>query len=91
MQSVGNRVGATEPFLMRMAHGAPVRRANISRNGVAGLRTKRDEHVGVYGDRPSEEQTIRVCKRFYVALILSRLVQVRGVLSLILDLFLHDW
>ncbi|XP_050938206.1 helicase and polymerase-containing protein TEBICHI isoform X2 [Cucumis melo] len=74
-QSVGNRVGVTEPFLMRMAHGAPVRRANISRNGVAGSRTKRDEHMGMYGDRPSEEQTIRVCKRFYVALILSRLVQ----------------
>ncbi|CAK9312933.1 unnamed protein product [Citrullus colocynthis] len=74
-QSVGNRVGVTEPFLMRMAHGAPIRRANISRNGVVGLHTKRDEHGCMYEDRPSEEQTIRVCKRFYVALILSRLVQ----------------
>ncbi|XP_022996478.1 helicase and polymerase-containing protein TEBICHI isoform X2 [Cucurbita maxima] len=74
-QSVGNRVGVTEPFLMHMAHGAPVRRANLSRNGVKGLHTKRDEHGCMYGDRPSEEQTIRVCKRFYVALILSRLVQ----------------
>lgn len=81
MQSVGNRVGVTEPFLMRMAHGAPIRRANISRNGVVGLRTKRDEHGCMYDDRPSEEQTIRVCKRFYVALILSRLVQVCGCVA----------
>lgn len=76
VQSVGNRVGVAEPFLMRIAHGAPVRRANISRNGVKCLRTKRDENGCMYDDRPSEEQTIRVCKRFYVALILSRLVQV---------------
>ncbi|XP_022131667.1 helicase and polymerase-containing protein TEBICHI isoform X3 [Momordica charantia] len=74
-QSVGNRVGVTEPFLMRMAHGAPVQRANITRNGVKSLRTKRDEHGSMYDVRPSEEQTIRVCKRFYVALILARLVQ----------------
>lgn len=76
VQSVGNRVGVTEPFLMHTAHGAPVRRANIPRNGVKGLRTKGNEHGCLYDDKPSEEQTLRVCKRFYVALILSRLVQV---------------
>nr|POE48267.1 helicase and polymerase-containing protein tebichi [Quercus suber] len=50
-QSVGNRVGVVEPFLMRMAHGAPLR---ISKQS---------------------SELLRVCKRFYVALILSRLVQ----------------
>ncbi|XP_059445323.1 helicase and polymerase-containing protein TEBICHI-like [Corylus avellana] len=46
-QSVGNRVGVVESFLMRKAYGASM----------------------------CNDQTLRVCKRFYVALILSRLVQ----------------
>ncbi|XP_059641680.1 helicase and polymerase-containing protein TEBICHI isoform X1 [Cornus florida] len=69
-QSVGNRVGVIEPFLMRMAHGAPMRTKNRSRDNVKGLQGRFSDHSML-----SDEQTLRVCKRFYVALILSRLVQ----------------
>jgi DNA polymerase theta len=60
MQSVGNRVGLVEQFLMRMARGAPMCTSNQSRSSTM----------------MSDDQTLRVCKRFNVALILSRLVQV---------------
>lgn len=73
VQSVGNRVGVVEPFLMRMAHGAPMRTANRSRDNTKGLMGR----VGMTNHNMlSDEQTLRMCKRFYVALILSRLVQV---------------
>ncbi|XP_078170110.1 helicase and polymerase-containing protein TEBICHI-like [Carex rostrata] len=49
-QLVGNRVGVSEPYLMRKASGMPI-------------------------SMPSKEVTHRVSKRFYVALMLSRLVQ----------------
>lgn len=66
-----------EPFLMRMAHGAPIRSSSRSRNVSKGLHAKCDYKHGITNSSMlSEEQTIRVCKRFYVALILSRLVQV---------------
>ncbi|XP_019052387.1 PREDICTED: helicase and polymerase-containing protein TEBICHI isoform X2 [Nelumbo nucifera] len=65
-QSVGNRVGVVEPFLMRMAHGAPLHISNKSRENRKG------PHCS---NMLSDEQVLRVCKRFYVALILSRLVQ----------------
>ncbi|KNA12473.1 hypothetical protein SOVF_125610 [Spinacia oleracea] len=75
-QSVGNRVGVIEPFLMRMAHGAPVRTANHSRNDIKGLHSRIDSLLGVSKSNTlSNEQSLRVCRRFYVALILSRLVQ----------------
>lgn len=71
-QSVGNRVGVVEPFLMRMAHGAPMRTANRSKDNTKGLMGR----VGMTNhNMVSDEQTLRMCKRFYVALILSRLVQ----------------
>ncbi|XP_024986361.1 helicase and polymerase-containing protein TEBICHI [Cynara cardunculus var. scolymus] len=67
-QSVGNRVGVQEPFLMRMAHGAPIRTSERSRHVIKGLGVSTN---GILTD----DQMLRVCKRFYVALILSRLVQ----------------
>lgn len=75
-QSVGNRVGVVEPFLMRMAHGAPLRTASLSRNNIKGLHGHIDSQLGVSKSHAlTEEQSLRVCRRFYVALILSRLVQ----------------
>lgn len=77
MQSVGNRVGVTEPFLMRMAHGAPMRPSNSSRENMKGLHGKYGTRLGITDNTLlSNDQALRVCKRFYVALILSRLVQV---------------
>ncbi|KAG8375552.1 hypothetical protein BUALT_Bualt10G0111900 [Buddleja alternifolia] len=75
-QSVGNRVGVQEPFLMHMAHGAPFRGSLRSRNNSKGFQGNFDQKIGMptHGIL-SEEQMLRVCKRFYVALILSRLVQ----------------
>ncbi|KAK6249105.1 hypothetical protein QUC31_020670 [Theobroma cacao] len=75
-QSVGYRVGVAEPFLMRMAHGAPIHISNGLRDGWKRLRGKFENHLGISNNtKLSDEQTLRVCKRFYVALILSRLVQ----------------
>ncbi|KAJ1257461.1 hypothetical protein BS78_K017400 [Paspalum vaginatum] len=71
-QSVGNRVGVVEAFLMHMAHGA----ANIVRG-----RPHRDTRllnklqVQTSGNSLINEHTLRVSKRFYVALMLSRLAQ----------------
>lgn len=80
LQSVGNRVGVTEPFLMRMAHGTPICTSNKSRENTKRLHSKRGNQVGISnGTINSDDQTLRVCKRFYVALILSRLVQVHLV------------
>lgn len=77
LQSVGNRVGVTEPFLMHMAHGAPVRTSYKSRDNTRWLHNKRGNQVGISnGTVNSDDQTLRVCRRFYVALILSLLVQV---------------
>ncbi|KAL7596490.1 hypothetical protein Lser_V15G27853 [Lactuca serriola] len=67
-QSVGNRVGVKEPFLMRMAHGAPTRTSDRSRRDVKGLGVSTNNTL-------TDDQMLRVSKRFYVALILSRLVQ----------------
>ncbi|XP_019189918.1 PREDICTED: helicase and polymerase-containing protein TEBICHI isoform X1 [Ipomoea nil] len=76
-QSVGNRVGVQEPFLMRMAHGAaPVRSFNRSREGNKGLQVKLECKSGVSNHSVlSDEQVLRVSRRFFVALILTRLVQ----------------
>ena len=77
MQSVGNRVGVVEPFLMRMAHGAPMRTSNRSRDSMKGLHGKCENQHGISNNTMlSDDQKLRVCKRFNVALILSRLVQV---------------
>ncbi|MFS8003152.1 putative DNA-directed DNA polymerase [Helianthus anomalus] len=67
-QSVGNRVGVQEPFLMRMAHGAPIRSSERSRHDLKGLGVSTNGML-------TNDQMLRVCKRFYVALILSKLVQ----------------
>ncbi|EEC69123.1 hypothetical protein OsI_38041 [Oryza sativa Indica Group] len=71
-QSVGNRVGVIEPFLMHMAHGAamPVR----GKPQRAGIRN-RSPTRGSGGNALINEQALRVSKRFYVALMLSRLAQ----------------
>lgn len=72
LQSVGNRVGVTEPFLMRMAHGVPMgsNKSRWSNN------KRQNQHGMSSGIVNSDDQTLRVCKRFYVALILLLLVQV---------------
>ncbi|XAR70897.1 DNA-directed DNA polymerase [Bertholletia excelsa] len=75
-QSVGNRVGVLEPFLMRMAHGAPMRTSSRLGDNKKALHGGFNHKVGMKNHNMlSDEQTLRVCKRFYVALILSRLVQ----------------
>ncbi|KAM3282203.1 helicase and polymerase-containing protein TEBICHI isoform X2 [Capsicum chacoense] len=73
-QSVGNRVGVQEPFLMRMAHGAPVRTSYGSKAGTKGLQGKLDKR-SLNDHMLSDEHMLRICRRFFVALILSRLVQ----------------
>lgn len=74
MQSVGNRVGVIEPFLMHMAHGAtmPVR-GRPQRNTTA---HNKPPVQSSGGNSLVNDQTLRVSKRFYVALMLSRLAQV---------------
>ncbi|KAF5955661.1 hypothetical protein HYC85_008517 [Camellia sinensis] len=75
-QSDGKQVRVLEPFLIRMAHGAPLRTSNRSRDNAKGLLGRSDCRVGMANQSMlSDEQTLRVCKRFYVAIILSRLVQ----------------
>ncbi|XP_051137227.1 helicase and polymerase-containing protein TEBICHI [Andrographis paniculata] len=75
-KSVGNRVGVQEPFLMRMAHGAPLRTSHKSREKAKGFQGGSDQRVQMSNHGIlSDDQMLRVCKRFYVALILSRLVQ----------------
>ncbi|XP_057957397.1 helicase and polymerase-containing protein TEBICHI isoform X2 [Malania oleifera] len=75
-QSVGNRVGVVEPFLMRMAHGAPLCSSNRSGDNKRGFLNRLDNRHRITNNiMLSIEHSIRVCKRFYVALILSRLVQ----------------
>lgn len=76
MQSVGNRVGVVEPFLMRMAHGAPMRSSNLPRDMKRLQGIHENKFVVTNSSNLSDDQMRRVCKRFYVALILSRLVQV---------------
>lgn len=73
-QSVGNRAGVQEPFLMRMAHGAPVRASYRSKAGTKGLQGKLDNR-SLNDHMLSDENMLRICRRFFVALILSRLVQ----------------
>ncbi|KAJ4950046.1 hypothetical protein NE237_026878 [Protea cynaroides] len=74
-QSVGNRVGVVEPFLMRMAHGAPINTLNRSRDKKGIHNRSRSGLIANNNSMLSDEQKLRVCKRFNVALILSRLVQ----------------
>ncbi|EOA15743.1 hypothetical protein CARUB_v10006788mg [Capsella rubella] len=79
-QSVGNRVGVVEPFLMRMAHGATVRTRNRPHDVNKNLRGEFDNRHGSTSMKTlSDEQMLRVCKRFFVALILSKLVQEASV------------
>ncbi|CAH2077166.1 unnamed protein product [Thlaspi arvense] len=79
-QSVGNRVGVVEPFLMRMAHGATVRTLNKPQDAKKSLRGEYDNRHGSTSTKMlSDEQMLRVCKRFFVALILSKLVQEASV------------
>ncbi|GJM87561.1 hypothetical protein PR202_ga03528 [Eleusine coracana subsp. coracana] len=72
-QSVGNRVGVIEPFLMHMAHGATMpARGRPQRNTTA---HNKPPAQGSGGNFLINEHTLRVSKRFYVALMLSRLAQ----------------
>ncbi|XP_042440198.1 helicase and polymerase-containing protein TEBICHI-like [Zingiber officinale] len=75
-QSVGDRVGVTEPFLMRMAHGASFPAQNRTRGKKSAFSEKlRTRNVVSDNSLSSDERTLRVSRRFYVALMLSRLVQ----------------
>ncbi|XP_020246250.1 helicase and polymerase-containing protein TEBICHI isoform X2 [Asparagus officinalis] len=75
-QSVGNRVGVAEPFLMRMAHGAPPLAKARLRGKKSGLGDNLQNRITANDNAYiGNEQTLRVCRRFYVALMLSRLVQ----------------
>ncbi|XP_068648888.1 helicase and polymerase-containing protein TEBICHI isoform X2 [Aristolochia californica] len=81
-QAVGNRVGILEPFLMRMAHGATVHIHQQSKGFKNVLNGRSHDQTLANGSRVlSDEQMLRVCKRFYVSLILSRLVQEVSVLD----------
>ena len=73
-----------EAFLLRMAHGAPIlqhRNGGRSRGGKGAkgkvsplIQKSRWKSPG--GAQLPVDQLLRICKRFYVALILSYLVQV---------------
>ncbi|XP_018451900.2 helicase and polymerase-containing protein TEBICHI isoform X2 [Raphanus sativus] len=79
-QSVGNRVGVVEPFLMRMAHGATVRTLKKPQDVKKNLRGEcNNRHGSTSSKILSDEEMLRVCKRFFVALILSKLVQEASV------------
>ncbi|RID50585.1 hypothetical protein BRARA_H01306 [Brassica rapa] len=79
-QSVGNRVGVVEPFLMRMAHGATVRTLKKPQDVNKKLRGEyNNRHGSTSSKMLSDEEMLRVCKRFFVALILSKLVQEASV------------
>ncbi|XP_073390265.1 helicase and polymerase-containing protein TEBICHI isoform X3 [Physcomitrium patens] len=82
-QAVGNRVGVVEPFLMRMAHGVPLlqqggngrpRGGKISKAKISPPFQKHKWNSSGAAPLPVE-QMLRVCKRFYVSLMLSKLVQ----------------
>lgn len=63
---------------MRMAHGAPMRTSNRSRDNRKAFQGRSEVRIQMSSHGMlSDEQMLRVCKRFYVALILSRLVQVK--------------
>lgn len=77
LQSVGNHVGVAEPFLMRMAHGAPMPVSDKTREKSTTLhRRMQSKGASASSNCSSEIQILRVSKRFYVSLMLSRLVQV---------------
>ncbi|CAN6470815.1 unnamed protein product [Victoria cruziana] len=70
-QSVANRIGVTEPFLMRMAHGAHVH-TNVKYGGNGKVQVNFRGNTSIM---MSDKQILRVSRRFYVALILCKLVQ----------------
>ncbi|XP_047322143.1 helicase and polymerase-containing protein TEBICHI [Impatiens glandulifera] len=74
-QSVGNRVGVMEPFLMHRAHGAPMQTSKRSKENKDGSIGSNCQTRSTNPSLLSNEQTNRVCRRFYIGLILSRLVQ----------------
>lgn len=83
-QSVAVRVGVNEPFLMRMAHGGSMGSASKTK-GIPKSPPKRGitspgSHgivEGKFSGRHKSVDVLRVCRRFYVALMLFKLVQVR--------------
>jgi DNA polymerase theta len=85
LQTVGTRVGVLEPFLMRMAHGGST--GSISRlrgsfrspqKGGVSSPALHGTTEGKFTGRIQTVDTLRICRRFYVALMLSKLVQVRA-------------
>lgn len=79
-----------EPFLMRMAHGATVRTLNKPQDVKNSLRGEYDNRHGSTSTKMlSDEQMLRVCKRFFVALILSKLVQVPPLLLFLFLVFFY--
>lgn len=75
---------------MRMAHGAPSRVMQRSRDTGKSLQGKHDHKLGILAHGMlSDEQMLRVSRRFYVALILSRLVQVNSFHAFKLSTMFH--
>ncbi|XP_073012513.1 helicase and polymerase-containing protein TEBICHI isoform X1 [Typha latifolia] len=75
-QSVGNRIGVMEPFLMHMAHGVPLPVQGKLQRKSSGLHNRlQTQSVAISNGAIFNDQALRVSKRFYVALMLSRLVQ----------------
>lgn len=84
-------MGVLEPFLLRMAHGGPLMQQRSGGRARSGKASKgkvspvqKSRWNSPNGVQLSVEQMIRVCKRFYVALMLSKLVQVSEPLGSIL-------
>ncbi|KAH7283331.1 hypothetical protein KP509_34G001800 [Ceratopteris richardii] len=80
-QAVGNRVGVMEPFLMRMAHGALIIESSNHSTGKSPRRKHTMSSISIRKSgrnsptSPPIEHTLRVCKRFYVSLVLAKLIQ----------------
>eukprot|EP00850_Spirogloea_muscicola_P005539 SM000025S08434 [mRNA] locus=s25:718080:729951:- [translate_table: standard] len=73
-QAVGVRVGVTESFLLRMLHIGQIKNQNMRR------RVKSMKFNGLQKDEKDIEGTLRICRRFYVSLLLAKVVQ-RGMVQ----------
>eukprot|EP00850_Spirogloea_muscicola_P019963 SM000203S06139 [mRNA] locus=s203:219205:230833:+ [translate_table: standard] len=73
-QAVGVRVGVTESFLLRMLHIGQTKSQTMKR------RVKSIKSNGLQKEEKDIEDTLRICRRFYVSLLLAKVVQ-RGMVQ----------
>eukprot|EP00850_Spirogloea_muscicola_P023061 SM000326S12429 [mRNA] locus=s326:82656:94371:+ [translate_table: standard] len=73
-QAVGVRVGVTESFLLRMLH------IGQTKNLYTKRRVKSMKFNGLQKEEKDIEDTLRICRRFYVSLLLAKVVQ-RGMVQ----------